>query len=408
MSGVRLFLFDDRQARGWAPFTLTRPAGEILHGCLTLKERAEHAFGSRCEGHVTRKALRGFDEPGAAPTMTLEDVGLEGTRVLLSSRAALDLEPLEVQDEPCRLVVQGEPAGWIVPAGEPPPSEPWLRDPAAAPPDPPNTVDLPGSLLGRPWDLVTANPGRIADDVARLWSVDDGPPGVIRIGDGLVSLGEGAEVEPGVHVDTRGGPVRLGEGVRVEGPARLVGPLFVGPGTKILGGSVGTSSFGPVCVIRGEVADSVFAGFVNKAHDGYIGHAMLGRWVNLGAFTTNSDLKNNYRPVHVWTLDGDLDTGLMKVGCFIGDHVKTGIGTVLNTGTVVGAGSNIFGGLMPPTVVPPFSWGSGPDLRDHNRARFLATAEQAMGRREQELTQGARRILDEAWSATAGRRAQEL
>jgi hypothetical protein len=158
-------------------------------------------------------------------------------------------------------------------------------------------------------------------------------------------------------------------------------------------------------MVRGELADSVLTGFVNKAHDGYIGHALLGRWVNLGAFTTNSDLKNNYRPVSVWTPDGDRDTGLLKVGCFLGDHVKTGIGTVLNTGTVIGAGSNIFGGLMPPTVVPPFSWGSGADLRDHHADRFLATTEHVMARRGQALTPGVRRILQEAWRATAGRRA---
>jgi UDP-N-acetylglucosamine diphosphorylase/glucosamine-1-phosphate N-acetyltransferase len=252
---------------------------------------------------------------------------------------------------------------------------------------------------------VKGNAERIAADVARLWEPGDAP-GVVRIGDGAISLAEGAEIEPGVHVDTRGGPVRLAEGVRVEGPARLVGPLYVGPGSRILGGQVGTSSIGPVCLVRGEVADSVFLGFVNKAHDGYIGHAMLGRWVNLGAFTTNSDLKNNYRPVHVWTPDGDVDTGLLKVGCFLGDHVKSGIGTVLNTGTVIGAGSNVFGGLMPPAVVPPFSWGTGPDLRDHNLDKFLGTAERAMARRSQELTPGQRRILEEAWEATAGRRAQ--
>ncbi|NIR36196.1 MAG: hypothetical protein GWO22_09355, partial [Actinobacteria bacterium] len=91
--------------------------------------------------------------------------------------------------------------------------------------------------------------------------------------------------------DTRKGPIRLGAGVRVEGPARLTGPLFVGQDSTLLGGAIGTSSFGRVCRVRGEVADSVFLGFVNKAHDGHIGHALLGCWVNLGAFTTNSDLK---------------------------------------------------------------------------------------------------------------------
>ena len=218
-------------------------------------------------------------------------------------------------------------------------------------------------------------------------------------------MAPGAEIEPGVVVDTRQGPVRLEPGVRVEGPARLVGPLHVGQDTLIFGGAVGTSFIGPVCRIRGEVADSVLLGFTNKAHDGYLGHAMTGRWVNLGAMTTNSDLKNNYGNVRVWTLDGERDTGLMKVGCFMGDHVKTGIGTVINTGTVVGAASNVFGGLMPPAVVPPFSWGTGTDLRDYRFDKFLEAAERSMSRRGHSLTSGMRRILAQAWQETSARRA---
>jgi UDP-N-acetylglucosamine diphosphorylase / glucose-1-phosphate thymidylyltransferase / UDP-N-acetylgalactosamine diphosphorylase / glucosamine-1-phosphate N-acetyltransferase / galactosamine-1-phosphate N-acetyltransferase len=401
----RLFLFDDGRARRWAPFTLTRPAGEILHGCLTMRERVERVFGAPCEGHVTRRALTGYDEPGAAPVLTLDQIGTRGVRIFVSSRAALELREVEVPADERRITVGGAAAGWVLPDGAPLPSEIWLRDPEAAP-DVASRLELAGTLLGHPWDLVAGNPERIVRDAVVLWPGDDAPHGLVRIGDGAVSLGAGAEIEPGVHVDTRQGPVRLAAGARVEGPARLTGPLFVGEGTHVLGGSVGSSTLGSTCIVRGEVADSVFLGFINKAHDGYIGHALLGRWVNLGAFTTNSDLKNNYRPVSVWTPDGQRNTHMLKVGCFLGDHVKTGIGTVLNTGTVIGAGSNLFGGVMPPTVVPPFSWGSGADLRDHQCDKFLDTAERAMARREQELTPGVRRILAEAWRATAGRRAE--
>jgi hypothetical protein len=128
--------------------------------------------------------------------------------------------------------------------------------------------------------------------------------------------------------------------------------------------------------------------------------------VNLGAFTTNSDLKNNYRSVRVWTPDGEVDTGRLKVGCFLGDHVKTGIGTVINTGSVIGAGSNVYGGMMPPTVVPPFSWGAGADFRDHRLDKFLETASAVVSRRGRELTPGVLEILRTAWRATAGRRAE--
>ena len=406
MTEVRLFLFDDRRGRRWAPFTLTRPAGELLFGCLTQRERAEQLFGVRCEGHLTRKALLGFDEPGAAPVIALDDVGTAGTRVLLSSRAVPAFQDIDLPEAHAKISVGGEAAGWVLPDGAPLPSERWLRDPSADPDDG-DTLALEGSILGRPWNLVEENPGRIRTDIAYLWPDDhEAAPGTIRIGDGMLSLGDGSVIEPGVHVDTRDGPVRLAAGVRVEGPARLTGPLFIGRNSTVAGGAVGTSSLGPVCLVRGEVAHSVFLGFVNKAHDGHIGHALLGRWVNLGAFTTNSDLKNNYRPVRVWTPEGEKDTGLSKVGCFLGDHVKSGIGTVLNTGTVIGAGSNVFGVVMPPTVVPPFSWGSGPDLRDHRLAKFLETADRAMTRRDQALTPGVARILNEAWQATAGRRAE--
>lgn len=405
MTDLSLYLFDDRRARGWAPLTLTRPAAELLFGCLTMRQRAERVFGAPCLGHLSRQALEGFDEPGAAPVVTRDEVVAEGTRIFLSSRAVPDFPRGEVSLSPGRIVVQGETVGWVVSEGDPPPPDGWLRDPSSASIDG-HSIELEGGLLNHLWDVVAGNAERIVADVDRLFAERSEPSGIVRIGEGVVSLGDGAEIEPGVHVDVRDGPVRLGPGARVEGPGRITGPLFVGADSTILGGAVGASSIGPVCLVRGEVTESVLLGFVNKAHDGHLGHAYVGRWVNLGAFTTNSDLKNNYRSVRVWTLDGEKDTGMMKVGCFLGDHVKTGIGTVLNTGTVIGAGSNVYGGVMPPTVVPPFSWGAGSDLRDHRLEKFLETTQRVMARRQQGLTPGVTRILRTAWRETAGRRAQ--
>jgi UDP-N-acetylglucosamine diphosphorylase/glucosamine-1-phosphate N-acetyltransferase len=403
---IRLFLFDDARARAWAPFSLTRPIGQLLFGCMSLSGRAEHAFGVHCEGHVAGPELVGFDEPGSPPAIAAEEIGTEGTRVLLSSRAALELAEVDIPAGARRLVLAGECVGWILPDGVPAPPASWLAYPASAPAAEP-VLELRGTLLAWPWNLVAENADRIGRDVAALWTEGDDPAGIVRIGRGLVSLGEGVEVEPGVYVDVREGPVRLSEGVHVHGPARLVGPLFVGPGTRILGGHVAASTIGAVSVVRGEVADSVLLGYTNKAHDGYIGHALVGRWVNLGAFTTNSDLKNNYGTVAVPTPDGKRDTGLLKVGCFLGDHVKTGIGTLLGTGTVIGAGSNVFGGVMTPAFVPPFSWGVGSALGTHRLDKFFATAERAMARRGQRLTPGVRQVIERAWHATASARPTE-
>jgi len=400
VSGPLLYLFDDRRARTWAPFALTRPVGELRYGCLTTRERSERVLGLACAGHLADAALEGFDEPEAAPVVQADDVPPEATRILLSSRAVLDFqEPPEAQG-PARLTLAGETVGWVVPPGRPLPPQAALLDPTSDGHGP--SVALAGEVLARPWSLVGGTPGRLVRDMAHLFPGTDTPEGVVRFGEGALSLGEEAVVEPGVVVDTRQGPVRLDAGVRVEGPARLVGPLYVAAGSTILGGSVGTSSIGPVCKVRGEVADSVILGFVNKAHDGFLGHAMLGYWVNLGALTTNSDLKNNYGTIRMWTPDGALDTGLVKMGCLLGDHVKTGIGTLLNTGTVIGAGSNVFGGLMPPTVVPPFSWGAGGDLSKYRLDKLVDTAEAAMARRGRSLTPGARHILERAWRRTHG------
>jgi UDP-N-acetylglucosamine diphosphorylase/glucosamine-1-phosphate N-acetyltransferase len=396
-----LYLFDDQRARAWAPFALTRPAGELRYGCLTARERSERVLGLACAGHLAHAALEGFDEPGAAPVVQADDVPAKATRILLSSRAVLDFQEPPVVRGPARLTLAGETVGWVVPPGNPLPPRTALLDPASDGEGP--SVALAGEVLARPWSLISGTPGRLSRDIARLFPGDDAPEGVVRVGEDTLSLGEAAVIEPGVVVDTREGPVRLEAGVRVEGPARLAGPLYVGAGSTILGGSVGASSIGPVCKVRGEVAESVILGFANKAHDGFLGHAMLGYWVNLGAFTTNSDLKNNYGTIRMWTPDGVLDTGVIKMGCLLGDHVKTGIGTLLNTGTVIGVGSNVFGGLMPPTVVPPFSWGAGDSLREYRLDKLLETAEAAMARRGKTLTPGVRHILRQAWEETHGR-----
>ena len=126
--------------------------------------------------------------------------------------------------------------------------------------------------------------------------------------------------------------------------------------------------------------------------------------MNLGAETTNSDLKNNYGTIRMHTPSGVVDTGMIKMGSLLGDHVKTGIGLLLNTGTVVGAGSNLFGSAMPPTYVPPFSWGSGDDLVEFRMDKFLEVAERAMGRRDVKLSDQGRDLLEHAWRFVAPKR----
>jgi UDP-N-acetylglucosamine diphosphorylase/glucosamine-1-phosphate N-acetyltransferase len=246
------------------------------------------------------------------------------------------------------------------------------------------------------------NGAQLREDIPRFFPgyAADGFPGCHVLGNGLLSIGSDVTVEPGSVFDVRSGPIRLSDGVVVRAHTRLEGPAYVGASSTVLGGDLSEVSIGPVCKVRGEVECSVIVGFSNKAHDGFLGHAYVGKWVNLGAFTTNSDLKNNYGNVRVGGADGPRDTNLMKVGCFLGDHVKTGIGTYLNTGTTVGAGSNLFGGRMPPSYVPPFSWGTGTALTEFRLEKFLEVATRAMGRRGIDPGPGMIEMLSRAWEAS--------
>jgi len=307
-------------------------------------------------------------------------------------------------EKPILLTTDGEVVGCYLPAGTAGPEQEWLEAPdegVAGGAWEARSVD--GGYVDTAWRFVAENPGRLAADLAReaasRGGVEELPEGTWKLGSHALILDSDVRVEPGVVFDTRNGPVRLADRVEVKAGCRLEGPLYVGPSTVLLGGAVGTSSIGAVCRLRGEIEESVILGFTNKAHDGFLGHSYLGRWVNLGAMTTNSDLKNTYGPVRIGGPDGPIDTGLRKLGCLMGDHVKTAIGTLINTGTVVGAGSNLFGSSLPPNWVPPFSWGSEPGGPGYDRERFLALAQRVLERRAVEFDESTSEWLASCWEA---------
>ena len=405
---LSLILFDDEVSAKWEPFALTRPGGELVFGTMSLRARAERVFGTRCVAHLAADHLRGFEEGDAPPVLAYGDAPAEGDRLFLCARAVPAWGSGEVWQErrggPGALLVGDEVVGWFAPDGAPNPDGDFFRCPGKVL-DRTGAVVLPGKTIGPVWELMTLTPAQITEDVAGLFPDAATPPlpqGAYTFGSHPVVVGDGVIVEPGVVFDTSGGPVWLDDRSHVKAFTRIAGPVYVGRGSIVLGGTVEQSSIGPVCRVRGEFAESICLGWVNKAHDGHIGHAYLGAWVNLGAETTNSDLKNNYSTVRLWTPDGDEDTGEVKVGCFLGDHVKTGIGLLLNTGTVVGAGSNLFGAAMPPKYVPPFSWGTGEDLVAYRADKFLQVAERAMERRKVELSDSARAQLERAWQRARG------
>ena len=272
-------------------------------------------------------------------------------------------------------------------------------------------VEAEADSLRWPWDLLTHNAAALEADLAALpgriaGAVD---PNVALLERARITVEAGARVDPFAVLDARGGPVLIGRDAVVLAHSVIVGPCAIGAGSHVLGGVVGHSSVGPQCRLAGEVADSVWQGWANKRHHGFVGHSVVGEWVNLGALTTTSDLKNNYGPVRVWTAGGERDTGSNKVGSIIGAHVKTGIGTLLPTGCSIGAGATLFGGgRFAPKRLPAFSWWDGERTVEHRLEAFLETAAVAMGRRGITLQAADAALLRGLFAAGAGERERRI
>jgi UDP-N-acetylglucosamine diphosphorylase/glucosamine-1-phosphate N-acetyltransferase len=387
----KLILYDDAAARNFEPFALTRPVSELRAGVVLIRERWETALGTSAAGFIGAAHLDDFEEAGA-PGAYLENELPAGT-VIANARALPLLEAL-IDGRAAAWTIGGQlaalrltratPASALRTAGTELES---LLDPTA------KRAELSGRWLEAPWDLVRYLPEMLSEDILRLGpTLQTANPKDATILPGHPVFAElGTTIEPHVLLDASTGPILVRRGSHIRGFTRLMGPCAIGPNTMVLGERVAAASIGDECRVHGEVSNTIFIGHANKAHDGFIGHCVLGRWVNLGASTVNSNLKNTYGNVSMWTPHGAQDTGMQFLGTLLGDHAKTGIGTRLTTGSVIGAGANVvYDGLAPKTV-PPFAWGPGEQVYDLER--FLQVVERVMARRDVTLGVRARRQL---------------
>ena len=262
------------------------------------------------------------------------------------------------------------------------------------------------------WELMLANPDQLTVDFVAMGnsgvegSVEQ--PNAIRGSNKDVFVAPGAVVHPMVVFDAEHGPIYIDENVEIHPFTRIEGPCYVGKNSILLGAKCREgNSIGPFCRVGGEVEESIIQGYSNKYHDGFLGHAYVGEWVNLGAMTTNSDLKNDYGSVAV-VLDGSrpIETGSNKVGSLIGDHTKTSIGTLFNTGSMVGAMSLIMATGEPlPKFIPSFAWFlKGVTTKGFGKKKLYGTARTAMGRRGKEFTDAHEAMFDAIFELTAGPR----
>lgn len=208
-----------------------------------------------------------------------------------------------------------------------------------------------------------------------------------------------ATIHPGVIFNTEDGPIVVDAGAKISPFSYLSGPLYVGPRAQLDHLKISNSIVGEGCRLGGEIESSIFGDFTNKHHEGFVGHSLIGNWVNLGALTTTSDLKNNYGKIRLHLPGAVVETGRIKFGSILGDCVKTAIGTMLNTGSVVDAGSSVFGG-RPPAYLGPLSWGLTGQTYDLDR--FLKDCETIFARRQQTVPAAMRRMVELSVSLDAG------
>lgn len=407
-----LYLYDDARARDFEPFALTRPVSEMVAGAVLQRERWQAALHMPVAGIIAAGHLAAFDEGSGVPIVR---EGIPAGSVIANARFAPRLTAVAAQAG----VPPNEPADGMV--------DLWLaggkavaaRTPRELRPDfftdgrltvdeigrsGAETTMLDGWWLEEVWDFVRLLPEQLADDISFLQRSGSSasrfasaPASAIVLGEHPVLLAEGATIEPQVVFDVSEGPIHVGSESIVHAFTRLVGPCYIGRDTQVIGDRIATCSIGDVCKVRGELSNTIIHSDTNKGHDGFVGHSYMGRWVNLGAGTITSNLKNTYGPVALWTPRGVRSTGMQFLGTFFGDHAKTGIGTRLTTGTVLGAGANVFGAQMPPKVVPPFAWGGTPPHEIYHLDKFLEVAERVMARRHVGMSGRARQQLEVAY-----------
>jgi UDP-N-acetylglucosamine diphosphorylase / glucose-1-phosphate thymidylyltransferase / UDP-N-acetylgalactosamine diphosphorylase / glucosamine-1-phosphate N-acetyltransferase / galactosamine-1-phosphate N-acetyltransferase len=378
-----LYLLDPDPSPAWAPFAGARPLCELRAGAHLIRERWETFVGAETAASFALPHLAGFPEAGVPTVAPRRPV--PGPAVIGSSTfAPRGLAPA-LPDGAFRLTSGGVTVGWGVGRGAT-----WDGpQPHAA------AIEVPGVVLRGAYDLVPALERLLPDDLHGLLGDSDPlPAGSIVLGDPAAIALRDAAVEPGVVFDVRNGPVVLESGAEVRAGSRLEGPLWIGANARVLGGPVRTSAIGPRSNARGELSSCVFLGYANKAHDGFVGHCVIGRWANLGAGTITSNMKNTYGRVRLDVAGTRLETGLQFLGSLIGDHAKTAIGTLLSTGTVIGTGASVFEDVRPPKYVPPFAWGGASDHR-MSRDGFLKIAERVLPRRDV--------VVDDATRAMLGR-----
>jgi UDP-N-acetylglucosamine diphosphorylase/glucosamine-1-phosphate N-acetyltransferase len=379
---MKYILFDDNTREALKPLSYTRPIAELRVGILCIKEKWEKRLDATCsyltEGYLQKKyaCISGDDNILINAKILPNEEIIEQIKNLNEGESIASGDTL--------LAIRSKEISSFNPNADTSSSK---------------QVEISLDAINNTYDIFSLNEKEISNDFFLITKGRESQKlssTVNRIGKYPIFLEEGASAEF-CTLNTKNGPIYIGkeaeimEGVLVRGPLAMCEHSVLKMAAKVYG----ATTLGPHCKCGGELNNVVFTGYSNKGHDGFLGNAVIGEWCNLGADTNNSNLKNTYDQVKLWDYKSErfAKTGLQFCGLIMGDHSKTGINTMINTGTVFGVGCNIYGSDFPRNFVPSYSWGGASGYKEHMLPQFFKTADAVMKRRSKDLDQIEKDIL---------------
>lgn len=389
---MSIILFDSEAREHLLPLTFTRPIADLRIGILTIREKWEKYLNEK-SSTITVDYLS-----------KLFPAQIEETNLLINATICPDADLLAAINklETNEALVAGEDI--LVIKADRNTTESFASGNLSGFGKKPYDAEV--ATVTRPWDIFKKNKEELEKDFKLITKGRQSLPvssSNTIIGTGEIFLEESAKVEASI-LNTTSGPIYIGkdaeimEGSMVRGPLALCEHSALKLGTKIYG----PTTVGPHSKVGGEVNNSVIIGYSNKGHDGFLGNSVLGEWVNIGADSNNSNLKNNYDEVRLWNYRAERfeKTGLQFCGLIMGDHSKCGINTMFNTGTVVGVSANVFGAGFPRNFIPSYSWGGAAGFTEYKFEKAMETSERMMERRGITLDENGREMLKTVYDLT--------
>ena len=388
-------IYEDKDSVKLLPLVYLRPVYDLRCGIFTLREKVQRCFPKAKISLSCRSYLEGSLRQNN-PNHHVNELNTESClfingRVILNQKAANELS---VKNDTIffngETIVAAKLSGKNLTRMLHRLNDPISFDEFASLPRKQINV----KMITYPWDLITHNGEQLAVDYKELtFRSKKKIKGKVFNGAYLLNkknifIGEGSKVKPGVVLDAESGPIYIGKNVTIFPNSVIEGPAYIGDNSIVkIGAKIySNTSVGPVCKIGGEIENSILHSYSNKQHDGFLGHAYLGSWVNIGADTNNSDLNNNYNTVKV-VINGEMvDSKLTFVGLFMSDHSKCSINTMFNTGTVVGVSSIVFGVGFPHKSIPSFAYGGADNSSINEIEKAIDVAKRVTARRNVNFT----------------------